>query len=91
MAITIKKEIETFTELYQNSWSGAIDVLDEIMNQDREDEAFSIIEDYMNDCCNDEIPTDTEVNDFIWFELADIMNLYEDDDSDEDEEAEEEE
>lgn len=75
MAITIQKEIDTFTDLMENSWSGALETLREIESQGREDEAMQIIEEYMNDCCA-EIPTDTAVNDFIWFDLADIMNLY---------------
>jgi len=73
--ITIKKEIETFSDLYNESWSGAIQTLDEIEKQGREEEAMQIISEYMNDC-SDDIPTDTQVNDFIWFELADIMGLY---------------
>lgn len=75
MAITIQKEIDTFTDLMENSWSGALENLKEIESQGREEEAMQIIEEYMNDC-SAEIPTDTAVNDFIWFDLADIMNLY---------------
>jgi len=76
MAITIQKEISSFVELYDNSWSGALETLREIESQGREDEAMQIIEEYMNDC-SAEIPTDTAINDFIWFDLADIMGLYE--------------
>lgn len=75
MAITIQKEIDTFTDLMENSWSGALENLKEIESQGREEEAMQIIEEYMNDC-SAEIPTDTAVNDFIWIDLADIMNLY---------------
>ena len=75
--IIVQKEIWSFTELYDASWSGALDTLREIQEQGREEEAMQIIEEYMNDC-SAEIPTDTAVNDFIWFDLADIMGLYED-------------
>lgn len=75
MAIMMVKEIDTFYELMENSWSGALDTLREVESQGREDEAMEIIEQYMNDC-SAETPTDTAVNDFIWFELADIMGLY---------------
>lgn len=69
--LTVRKEMN-FDSLYENSWSGAMDTLDEIIKQGREAEAMQIIEEVFSD----EIPTDTQVNDFIWFELADVMNLY---------------
>lgn len=77
----VKKEYD-FNDLLNNSWSGAVSVLKEIENQDREDEAMRIIEDVFFD----EIPTDTMVNDFIWFDLADMMGLYEENNANEEEE-----
>ncbi len=65
-------------------WSGGQDVAEEIRFQDREQEAQEIIEEYM---CK-EACTETEINDFVWFELADIMELYnkcEDEEEDEEE------
>ena len=38
------------------------------------------------DAIGGDLPTETNVNDFVWFELADIMNLYGDSDEDEEEE-----
>ena len=72
--LTVRKEMnfDSLYELYDESWSGARDTLDEIIKQGREEEAMQIIEETFSD----EIPTDTQVNDFIWFELEDIMNLY---------------
>lgn len=72
--LTVRKEMnfDSLYELYEESWSGARDTLDEIIEQGREEEAMQIIEETFSY----EIPTDTQVNDFIWFELADIMNLY---------------
>lgn len=67
----IKKDY-SFSDLLKDSWSGATQVLEEIARQDREDEAMGIIEDTF---CG-EVPTDTQVNDFIWFDLADMMELY---------------
>lgn len=59
------KEISDFYNLYENSWSGAIDTLKDIENAGLE-------EDFMNNLENmyfaGETPTETEVNDFIWFE-----------------------
>ena len=57
---------ENFNELYNNSWSGAIDVLEQAEKVGAEEE---VIEDYT--------PTDVEVNDYIWFELGDELNLWE--------------
>lgn len=72
--LTVRKEMEfdSLYELYDESWSGARQTLDEIIKQGREAEAMQIIEETFSD----EIPTDTEVNDFTWFELENIMNLY---------------
>lgn len=67
--MTVTKEYNTFIEIYNNSWSGAIQVLDEIEKQGREAEAMDIIENIFAD----DTPTETAVNDFIWFELADVM------------------
>lgn len=67
MIVTVERN--GFYDLYNNSWSGAIPVLDEIEKQGRENEAMDIIENTFAG----EIPTDTQVNDFIWFDLADIM------------------
>lgn len=72
--LTVHKEMEfeSLYELYDESWSGARQVLDEIIKQGREAEAMQIIEETFSDT----IPTDTGVNDFIWFDLENIMNLY---------------
>lgn len=73
--MTVTKEYNTFIELYNNSWSGAIQVLDEVEKQGREAEAMDIIENIFAD----DTPTETAVNDFIWFELADVMGgLFDD-------------
>jgi hypothetical protein len=79
-------ELDTWQELFRNSWSGALDTLREIEAQGREEEALAILEDLFNpDVCG-EIPSETTVNDYIWFELADDMNLYGDEEEDEDDE-----
>lgn len=60
----IKREINGFYELADMVWSGAIDTLEDIQNANKEIEFMDLIE---NVFCN-ELPTDTEINDFIWFE-----------------------
>lgn len=54
-----------FYRLYDNSWSGAIQTLDDIKNADKEEEFMDFLE-MMFGC--EENTTDTELNDFIWFE-----------------------
>lgn len=60
----IRKEINGFYELADMVWSGAVDTLEDIQNANKENEFMDLIE--MVFC--DDVPTDTEVNDFIWFE-----------------------
>ena len=59
----IMKEYD-FEELYKDSWSGAINTLDTIMENDMENELMEHLEDIFSD----QIPTETEVNDYLWFE-----------------------
>ena len=60
----IRKEINGFYELADMVWSGAVDTIADIQNADKENEFMDFLE--MVFC--DDVPTDTEVNDFIWFE-----------------------
>lgn len=60
----IKKEINGFYELADMVWSGAVDTITDIQNANKENEFMYFIENVFFD----EVPTDTQVNDFIWFE-----------------------
>lgn len=60
----IRKEINGFYELADMVWSGAVDTIADIQNANKENEFMDFLE--MIFC--DDVPTDTEVNDFIWFE-----------------------
>lgn len=51
-------------ELYDMAWNGGKDTLDDIFEHDREEELMNLLEEVFYD----EIPSDTEVNDFLWFE-----------------------
>ena len=53
-----------FNDLYENSWSGAIDTLDTIIKNDMENELMEHLEEIFDI----NIPTATEVNDYLWFE-----------------------
>ena len=59
----VKKEVYDFDTLYDNSWSGAVDTLDTIRENEKEEELMQLLE-----ITFEEIPSETEVNDFLWFE-----------------------
>lgn len=65
----IKKDFG-FEELKDNSWSGAVDTLEDIEKADKEEELMELLEQVFFD----EIPTDTEVNDYLWFERDEIYS-----------------
>lgn len=60
----VKIEMDDFRTLKNNSWSGALDTLKDIEEADKEDELMYLLEEIFADT----IPTETEVNDFLWFE-----------------------
>jgi len=74
----IKKEYNSFYEIEEMVWSGAVDTLNSIVEADKEDEFMQLLEGVFMDS---ETPTETEVNDFIWFEtdfIFDHLGLDED-------------
>lgn len=58
----IKKDYN-FNDLKKNSWSGAIDTLEIIEENEKEEELMALLENTFED-----VPTETEVNDFLWFD-----------------------
>lgn len=60
----VKIDMDDFRTLKNNSWSGALDTLKDIEEADKEDELMYFLEAVFADT----IPTETEVNDFLWFE-----------------------
>ena len=85
----IKKEINGFYELADMVWSGAVDTIADIQNANKENEFMDFLEMIFMDRA--EAPTDTEVNDFIWFErdyIYENIGLTEDGNLPEDEMAE---
>ena len=84
----IKVEID-WSYIRENSWAGAGEVVREIERQGREEEAWDAIEEYIGIASGRKIPTETELNDFIWFELADLMNLYGDSEEEDEDDGDE--
>ena len=76
--------IDEFYELKDICWAGALDVLSSIEEKGLEDEAMQAINDYFG--CEDEEVEETSLNDFIWFELEDVMKDWRYIQDDEDEE-----
>lgn len=60
--MTIKKDYG-FYDLKDEVWQGAVDTLDRIENEGKQDELMEFLENYFVD-----VPTMTEVNDLLWFE-----------------------
>ena len=60
-----------FYNLFENSWSGAKDTLEDIIKAELEDEFMEHLE--MVFGAVEEI-TDTELNDYIWFNRDDIYS-----------------
>lgn len=58
--------VNDFQELKNNSWSGAIQRLDEIEENGKEEEFLSLVNELISSSENGW--TDTQLNDFIWFD-----------------------
>lgn len=58
----IKKDY-SFDDLMKNSWSGAVDTLKTIEENEKEEELMALLESIFED-----IPTEKEVNDVLWFD-----------------------
>ena len=67
----IKREVSSFEELKENSWSGATDTLKRIEELELEKKFMEILDEVFYDC---EL-TETELNDFIWFETNEINDM----------------
>lgn len=59
----VKKEYD-FNDLKRNSWSGASITLEIVEKNNKEEELMQLLEDVF---C-DNIPSETEVNDLLWFD-----------------------
>lgn len=82
----IKKEYD-YNDLRNNSWSGAVNTLKRVEEANKEEELMNFLEDifYKN------IPSDTDVNDLLWFDSELIYESLGITDEDEDEVIEDEE
>lgn len=87
----VKTEVEGFGWLLNNCWSGAIDTLNTIMEYNKEDEFMDYLEEMFFESSY-EIPTMTELNDFLWFDdqtIFEDLGINEDDDEEDYEDLDE--
>ena len=56
----IKKDFD-FSDLKNNSWSGAVQTIMRIEEEEKEEELMELLEQIFT-----EVPTETEVNDLLW-------------------------
>ena len=73
--IAVTTRLYVWEDLKNLVWGGSYLVLEDIEKQDREMEAWAIIKSYDKGYLG-RIPKDTELMDFIQFELPEIMHLY---------------
>ena len=59
----IYKEMNTFEELQEMVWGGAVATLDDIVKHNKENELMELLEEIFP-----EGATETEINDFLWFD-----------------------
>lgn len=66
--IKVNRTIDTFTELKDIVWSGAIDTLNTIEKYDKEDELMDLLSNF-------EWESDTSINDYLWFDTDNIFEI----------------
>lgn len=88
MKYTVEESLQDF-----KAWSGGKDTLDDLWAHDVVDKAEEYINMIMD--CREELPTQTEINDILWFERDEIYRycgiynaVYNEDDEEEEEEEE---
>lgn len=77
----IKKEYD-FSDLMNDCWSGAVDTLKTIEEHDKENELMAHLEEYF--FC--EVPSMTEINDYLWFSdynIFECLGISEDEEEEE--------
>lgn len=65
--LTIKKDV-SFNDLKDMVWSGAVDTMQRIEDEQKQDSLMALL----NEVFFETQPDMTEVNDYLWFESDDI-------------------
>ena len=85
MTIQVTSELD-FNDLMSQCWSGAVDTLNRIYDNNMEDDFMDLLNEIF------ETPTMTDINDYLWFDADHIyasLGISENDDDDEDDEEDE--
>ena len=85
MTIQVKLELG-FNDLMSQCWSGAVDTLNRIYDNNMEDAFMNLLNEIF------ETPTMTDINDYLWFqpdEIFEYLGISEDDEDEDDEEYDE--
>lgn len=53
------------------AWGNGLIVLNELANN--KPKGFNLIEEYINEWCDNELVTATQINDFLWFSARDYL------------------
>lgn len=80
----IKKEVNDFYTLKENSWSGALYTLNKIEEEGKEDDLMALLDEIFYDGADE-----TQVNDFLWFDDEYIFEMLGIKEEEEEEEGEE--
>lgn len=81
MTITVKNEMD-FNDLMNNCWSGAINTLQVIEENGKEEELMMLLEEIFYEST----PTMTDLNDYLWFEdesIYDALGIIEEEEEEE--------
>lgn len=78
MTVVTKKEVAGFSDLYQQCWSGALQTLEMIEQLGKEEELMELLDEMFPDEVDD-----TELNDFIWFDAENYIDLEEEEEEEE--------
>lgn len=68
------KEDLSFEDLKERCWSGAVSTLETIEEAGKEEELMDCLQELFNASGN-EVPTITDINDFLWFDEELLNNL----------------
>ena len=68
MEITVKNEM-SFEDLKNNCWSGAINTLQRVEEEGKEEELMMLLDEIFYEST----PTMTELNDYLWFDRYDLL------------------
>lgn len=68
MSFTVAKNYDSLNDF--EPWSGAVSIYEQIMNDER---ARDYVECYLDEACDPRYWDETMVNDFIWFDVEELL------------------